>query len=98
MSETDQGHTEATPTETSGAEQNVVGKSTLTAAAVIMAFPALVPLLVAIEPSLVPFINEVDTSSTGTVLFLVGMSLVLLIANWGFLYAIYRWLNKYGAR
>jgi uncharacterized BrkB/YihY/UPF0761 family membrane protein len=73
---------------------DAVGKRTIAFAAFLMALPAAVPLLVIVEPSLVPFVGEVDTSDTGMVGFLVGMAFVLLVANWGFLYVIYRWLNN----
>ena len=73
---------------------DVVGKGTFSVAAIFMALPAAVPMLVLIEPSLVPFVGPVDTSDGGMVAFLVGMAVVLLLANWGFLYVIYRWLNK----
>ncbi|QDG51635.1 hypothetical protein FIV42_13015 [Persicimonas caeni] len=73
---------------------DVVGKGALSVAAILMALPAAIPALVLIEPSLVPFVGDVDTTDTGMIAFLVGMSFVLLLLNWGFLYLIYRWLNK----
>lgn len=73
---------------------DVVGKGALSVAAIFMALPAAVPAVVLIEPSLVPFVGHVDTTDTGMIAFLAGMSVVLLLLNWGFLYVIYRWLNK----
>lgn len=87
-----------TPSADTATGQPVVGKPFLAAMAAIMAVPALVPLLVLVEPSLVPFLPAVDSGDGGMVVFMVVISAVMLAANWAFLYAIYRWLNKYGGQ
>jgi hypothetical protein len=76
----------------------VIGRGLLWMAAAALAIPALVPLLVLIEPRLVPFIPPVDSSDLTMVLFLIGLSVLLLAVNWGFLFVMYRWINKYGGR
>lgn len=73
-----------------------VSRPLLAMAAAALAVPALVPLLILIEPRLVPFIAPMDSPSAGTVAFLIGLSLVLLALNWGFLYLLYRWFQQYG--
>lgn len=63
----------------------------------VMAIPAAIPLIVIIEPSAVPFIPPVDPDDSGTYFFLIGLSAVMLIANWTIVYVIWRWLNRYAA-
>jgi uncharacterized BrkB/YihY/UPF0761 family membrane protein len=82
------------PPDSPQAAPEAVGKRTMGVLAFLMALPAAVPILVIFAPSLVPFVGPVDTSDSGMVAFLVGMALVLLLSNWGFLYIIYRWLNN----
>ncbi|MFW5968678.1 MAG: hypothetical protein ACOCV2_14230 [Persicimonas sp.] len=79
-----------------GQKGSPLGTTTIAVAAFILALPAAVPLLVVVEPALVPFVSDVDTSDAGMVGFLAGMSLILLILNWGFLYVIHRWLTVQG--
>lgn len=76
-------------------EAPVISKSLMMVAAAGLAVPALIPLLVLIEPRLVPFIPPVESNGLTTILFMVVLSLVLLAANWGFLFLCYRWINKY---
>ncbi|MFP4597395.1 MAG: hypothetical protein ACLFVJ_04035 [Persicimonas sp.] len=71
-----------------------MGKTTVAVAAFILALPAAIPLMVLVDPTLVPFVSEIDTGDAGLMAFLVGMSAILLIANWGILYVIYRWLQN----
>ncbi len=78
--------------------QPVIGKSFLIVMAAIMSVPALVPILVLVEPSLVPFVHAVNTANGHMTIFMVITSIVLLLANWGFLYLIYRWLNNYAGQ
>ena len=74
----------------------VVSKSLILIAGAGLSVPALIPLLVLIEPRLVPFIPATDSGGLGMTLFMVGLSLSFLALNWGFLFLAYRWLNRYG--
>lgn len=69
----------------------------LALALLVMAIPAAIPLVVIIEPTSVPFIAPVDPDDSGTYFFLIGLSAVMLIANWTIVYVIWRWLNRYAA-
>ncbi|TDP75312.1 hypothetical protein [Bradymonas sediminis] len=73
----------------------VISKSLMMMAGAGLSIPALIPLLVLVEPRLVPFIPPVESNGLTTTLFMVGLSVSFLALNWGFLYFAYRWLNKY---
>lgn len=60
-----------------------------------LSVPALIPIMVLIEPRLVPFIPVADSGGLGVTIFMVGLSLSFLALNWGFLFLAYRWLNRY---
>ncbi|MGM0556141.1 MAG: hypothetical protein ACQEVA_07165 [Myxococcota bacterium] len=75
----------------------VISYQMLALAAFVMAIPAAIPLIIIIEPSAVPFIPPVDPDDSGTYLFLIGLSAVMLLANWTIVFVIWRWLNRYGA-
>lgn len=75
----------------------VVSYQMLALAAFVMAIPAAIPLIVIIEPAAVPFIPAVDSDDSGTYLFLIGLSAVMLIANWMIVFVVWRWLNRYAA-
>lgn len=72
-----------------------LGTTTLVVSAILLAMPALVPVLVLIEPSLVPFVPAMGGADGPPAAFLIAMSAVLLLMNWGFLWAVNRWLATY---
>lgn len=81
-----------------GTPAPLIPRPLLAMAAAALAVPALIPVLVLIEPRLVPFIPAPETTDVTTIVVMAGASLFLLAANLGFLYLMYRWVNKLGAR
>lgn len=73
----------------------VVSYQMLALAAFVMAIPAAIPLIVIIEPTAVPFVPAVDPDESGTYFFLIGLSAVMLLANWTIVFVVWSWLNKY---
>lgn len=81
-----------------GSPAPLIPRPLIAMAAAALAVPALIPVLVLIEPRLVPFIPAPESAGVTTIVVLVGASLFLLAANLGFLFLVYRWVNKLGAR
>lgn len=97
MSELDENRPDAPQGEEPTAKPPVVSYQMLAVLVFIMAIPSAIPLIVIIEPTAVPFLPGVDPDDSGTYLFLIGLSAVMLLANWTIVYVIWRWLNRYAA-
>jgi uncharacterized BrkB/YihY/UPF0761 family membrane protein len=76
--------------ETQEQREPPISMTALIAAAVILALPAGIPLLIIARPELVPMVDAADDMAG----VLIAISALILLVNWGFLYVIYRWVEK----
>ena len=78
-----------------GAEGEGIAPWIWAVASLVMAIPAAIPLIVIIEPDAVPFVAAGEAEEGHTYWYLVGLSAVILTLNWGFLWVLRRWFNRY---